>query len=44
MIRKLRTRLSYANVVATLALVAAVGGGTAWAVEKCAPGTSATTP
>lgn len=34
MIRNFRSRLSYANVVATLALVAAVGGGTAWAAGK----------
>lgn len=33
-IRKIRSRLSYANVVATIALVAAVGGGTAWAAAK----------
>ncbi len=34
MIRNFRSRLSYANVVATLALVVAVGGGTAWAAGK----------
>jgi hypothetical protein len=34
MIRNFRSRLSYANVVATLALVVAVGGGTAWAAVK----------
>src|SRR5204863_6963101 len=32
MLRKLRPRLTYANVVATLALFLAVGGGTAFAV------------
>ena len=34
MLRKLRSHLSYANVVATLALVLAVGGGTAYAAAK----------
>jgi hypothetical protein len=34
MLRKLRPHLTYANVVATIALVIAVGGGSAWAVQK----------
>jgi hypothetical protein len=34
MLRKLRSRLSYANVAATLALVLAAGGGTAFAAAK----------
>jgi hypothetical protein len=34
MLRKLRPHLTYANVAATLALVIAVGGGTAWAAQK----------
>ena len=34
MLRKLRARLTYANVVSTIALVAAVGGGTAYAATK----------
>jgi len=34
MLRQLRARLSYANVVSTIALVAAVGGGTAYAATK----------
>jgi hypothetical protein len=33
MIRKLRARLSYANVASTLALVLAVGGGSAYAAQ-----------
>jgi hypothetical protein len=31
---RIRARLTYANVVATLALVLALGGGTAWAASK----------
>jgi hypothetical protein len=34
MLRKLRSRLSYANVISTLALVIAVGGGSAFAAQK----------
>ena len=34
MLRKLRSRLTYANVVSTIALVLAVGGGTAYAATK----------
>jgi hypothetical protein len=34
MLRKLRSRLSYANVTATLALALAVGGGSAYAAAK----------
>ncbi len=34
MLRKLRSQLSYANVAATLALVLAVGGGSAYAAAK----------
>ena len=34
MLRKLRSRLTYANVASTLALVLAVGGGTAYAATK----------
>jgi hypothetical protein len=34
MLRKLRPRLTYANVVSTLALALAVGGGTAYAASK----------
>jgi hypothetical protein len=34
MLRKLRPHLTYANVAATLALVIAVGGGSAWAAQK----------
>jgi hypothetical protein len=34
MIRKLRARLTYANVVSTIALLLAVGGGTAYAAAK----------
>lgn len=34
MLRKLRSQLSYANVAATLALVLAVGGSSAYAVSK----------
>jgi hypothetical protein len=34
MFRKLRPHLTYANVAATIALVLAVGGGTAWAASK----------
>lgn len=34
MLRKLRSQLSYANVAATLALVIAVGGGSAYAAAK----------
>ena len=34
MLRKLRARLTYANIVSTIALVAAVGGGTAYAAAK----------
>jgi hypothetical protein len=34
MLRKLRPHLTYANVAATVALVIAVGGGSAWAVQK----------
>jgi hypothetical protein len=34
MLRKLRSQLSYANVAATLALVIAVGGGTAYAAKR----------
>lgn len=34
MLRALRSRLTYANVVATLALILAVGGGGAYAVSK----------
>lgn len=34
MLRALRDRLTYANVVATLALLIAVGGGSAYAVSK----------
>jgi hypothetical protein len=34
MLRKLRPHLTYANVTGTLALVIAVGGGTAWAADK----------
>lgn len=34
MLRKLRARLTYANIVSTIALVAAVGGGTAYAATK----------
>jgi hypothetical protein len=34
MLRKLRSQLSYANVAATLALVIAVGGGTAYAAKQ----------
>ena len=34
MLRQLRARLTYANVVSTIALVAAVGGGTAYAATK----------
>jgi hypothetical protein len=34
MLRKLRQRLTYSNVVATIALVLAVGGGTAYAATK----------
>ena len=35
--RKIRTHLTYANVVATLALIAALGMGSAYAAEKLAP-------
>src|SRR5215213_8946047 len=31
---RIRAKLSYANVTATLALVLALGGGTAWAASK----------
>ena len=34
MLRKLRSRLTYANVVSTIALALAVGGGTAYAASK----------
>ena len=34
MLRKLRSRLTYANVVSTIALLLAVGGGTAYAAAK----------
>jgi hypothetical protein len=34
MLRKLRSRLTYANVVSTFALVLAVGGGTAYAATR----------
>ena len=34
MLRKLRSRLTYANVVSTIALALAVGGGTAYAATK----------
>jgi hypothetical protein len=34
MFRKLRPHLTYANVAATIALVIAVGGGSAWAAQK----------
>ena len=34
MLRKLRPRLTYANVVSTIALALAVGGGTAYAATK----------
>jgi hypothetical protein len=34
MLRKLRPRLTYANVVSTLALALAIGGGTAYAASK----------
>jgi hypothetical protein len=34
MLRKLRSRLTYANVVSTIALVLAVGGGTAYAATR----------
>jgi hypothetical protein len=34
MLRKLRNRLTYANVVSTIALALAVGGGTAYAATK----------
>ena len=34
MLRKLRPRLTYANVASTLALVLAVGGGSAYAATK----------
>jgi hypothetical protein len=34
LLRKLRSQLTYANVVATLALALAVGGGTAYAASK----------
>lgn len=34
MLRKLRSKLTYANVASTLALVLAVGGGTAYAATK----------
>jgi hypothetical protein len=34
MLGKLRPHLTYANVAATLALVIAVGGGSAWAAQK----------
>lgn len=34
LLRKLRSQLSYANVVATLALALAVGGGTAYAANR----------
>lgn len=34
MLRKLRSRMTYANVVSTLALALAVGGGTAYAATK----------
>jgi hypothetical protein len=34
MLRKLRCRLTYANVVSTIALALAVGGGTAYAASK----------
>jgi hypothetical protein len=38
MLRKLRARLTYANVTSTLALVLAVGGGTAYAATKIGTG------
>src|SRR5688572_32513562 len=31
---RIREKLTYANVIATLALVLALGGGTAWAASK----------
>jgi hypothetical protein len=34
MVGRVRSHVTYANVVATLALLIAIGGGTAWAVEK----------
>jgi len=34
MLRKLRSRMTYANVVSTIALALAVGGGTAYAATK----------
>jgi hypothetical protein len=34
MLRRIRPHLTYANVVATLALVVAIGGGTAYAASK----------
>lgn len=34
MLRQLRSRLTYANVVSTIALVAAIGGGTAYAATR----------
>jgi hypothetical protein len=34
MVRKLRARMTYANVVSTIALIAAVGGGTAYAATR----------
>ena len=33
-IQRIRAKLTYANVTATLALVLALGGGTAWAASK----------
>ena len=38
MLRKLRSRLTYANVASTIALVLAVGGGTAYAATKIGTG------
>ena len=34
MVQKLRSRITYANVVSTIALALAIGGGTAYAVTK----------
>jgi len=34
MFRRIRAQMTYANVTATLALVLALGGGTAWAASK----------
>jgi hypothetical protein len=40
--RRIRNRLTYANVVATLALVIAVAGGTAYAAIRSSAVTSST--